>query len=88
MQEVDDERVAVRLGRLVFVTGVADGPAVREEDETPEVVERFATVQLSADPTPERFVGEPPPRVERAQQLPVFEHRLGQWVLPRASLEL
>jgi hypothetical protein len=30
---VDDERVAVRLGRLVFVVGVADGPAVGEEDE-------------------------------------------------------
>src|SRR5450631_4316503 len=31
--EVDDEGVAVRLGGLVFVAGVADGPAVGEEDE-------------------------------------------------------
>ena len=31
--EVHDEGVAVRLGGLVFVAGVADGPAVGEEDE-------------------------------------------------------
>jgi hypothetical protein len=30
---VDDEGVAVRLGCLVFVVGVADGAAVGEEDE-------------------------------------------------------
>lgn len=53
--EVDDEGVAVRLGRLVFVVGVADGPAVGEEDEAAQVVECFAAVELSADPTPERL---------------------------------
>jgi hypothetical protein len=31
--QVDDEAVAVRLVGLVFVAGVADGPAVGEEDE-------------------------------------------------------
>ena len=36
--EVDDEGMAVRLGRLVFVVGVADGPAVGEEDEAPQVI--------------------------------------------------
>ena len=64
---VDDERVAVRLGRLVFVVGVADGSAVGEEDEAAQVVERFAAVELAADAPAERFVGEPAQRVQGAQ---------------------
>jgi hypothetical protein len=64
------QRLTTRVWQCAWVVWsswpeIADGPAVGEEDEASEVVERFAAVQLSADPTAERFVGEPAQGVER-----------------------
>ena len=78
----------MRLRCLVFVVGVADGPAVGEEDEAAQVVERLAAVELPADPAAKCFVGKPAQGVEGAKQLAVLEHRLGERVLARAGLEL
>ncbi len=39
-----------------------DARSVGEEDEPSQVVERFAEVELPADPAAERLVGEPPQR--------------------------
>jgi len=84
---VDDERVAVGLSTLVVVVGVADGAAVGEEDAAAQVVERLAAVELTTDPPPKRFVGEPAQGVEGAQQLPVLQHGLGERMLAGAGLE-
>ena len=70
--EVDDEGVAVRLRGLVFVVGVADGSAVGEEDEAPQVIQRLAAVELPTDAAAERFVGEPAQGVKRPLDLPRF----------------
>ena len=75
---VDDEAVAVRLGRLVVVAGVADFAAVGEEDEAAQVVERFAEVELAADAAAECLVGKPAQGVDGSQQLAVFQQRFGE----------
>ncbi len=84
---VGDEAEAVGLHGLVFVVAVADFLAVGEGDEVAEVVEGFASVELTADSAAERFVGEPAKRVGGSDQFPVFEERLCQRVLAAAGLE-
>jgi hypothetical protein len=55
-----------------------------EEHEPPQVVERFATVELPPDAAAERLVGEPAQRVHGAQQLAVLEQpRTGPLPPPR-----
>ncbi len=78
---VDDEGVAVGLGGLVVVVGVADGAPVGVEDEPAEVVGGFAEVELAADAAAEGFVGEPAEGVEGAEELAVLEEGFGQRVL-------
>jgi hypothetical protein len=63
------------------------GAPVGEEDESAQVVEGLAPVELAADPPPENLVGEPAQRMEDAQQLAVLDQGLGQGVLAGAGLE-
>jgi hypothetical protein len=79
--------VAVGLGGLVVVVGVADGAAVGEEDEPARVVEGLAPVELAADAPTEGLVGEPAQGVHGAQQLAVLEQGPGQRVLAGTGLE-
>lgn len=84
---VDDDGVAVGLGGLIVVVGVANGAAVGEEDEPAQVVEGFAPVELAADTSTEGFVGEPAQGVDGAQQLAVLDQGLGQGMLAGPGLE-
>ena len=81
---VDNQGVAVGLGGLVVVMGVADGAAVGEEDKPAKVVEGLAPVELAADAPAEGLVGEPAQGVDGAQQLAGLERALasGCWREP------
>ena len=84
---IDDQRVAVGLGGLVVVMGVADCAAVGEEDKPAKVVQGLAPVELAANTPAEGFVGEPARGVHGPQQLSVLDKGLCQWVLAGAGLE-
>ena len=72
---------------LVFVAVGANLASVGVEDESAQVVEGFATVELAPDAASERFVGVPAQGVHGAQQFAVFEQRLREGVLSGTGLQ-
>jgi hypothetical protein len=75
------------MGALVVEAPVGDFAAVGEEEVATRCVERFASVELTADAAPEGFVAEPAERMVGALQLAVFDEGFGEGVMADSGLE-
>jgi len=85
---VREQGVAVRLHGLIVMMTVVDLAALGNPDMATQVVDGLTTVELATDAAAERLVGEPAGGMDGSEQLAVFEHGLGERMLPGACVEL
>lgn len=87
MGGVGGECEAECLNGLVVVVTPLDVALVGEEDVAAQGVEAFSLVELSANPSPEFFVGQVTAQVDGAHEAPVFVQCTGEAVLSLVGVQ-